>query len=490
MSNDHWFKQLIHGDRPATPERPELPRTIITPDDDRAGRWITTMLRASCEEVARTGEGRRNRTLYEKAFRVFRHVHGGYLGEYDARDALAAAARSCGLDDAEILRTINSAALGARDNPAVLELDDADEEPVPDCSFDFEPESPPDGVTTGWVPEDLGPYVDGTWVEPETGILVRVDGVGLLYPAHVHWFHGESESGKSWVAQYAVASVLGHGGKALYVDHESNPGEVVQRLISMGADPEAIRSGLTYVRPNVPVRMAIDEFKQLCQYEYAIAVIDGVTEAVTLDGTSSKDNDEIAVWMKRVPKQLARWSKSAVVCIDHVAKASETRGRFAIGGQHKMAGIDGAAYLIEPVAGLGKGVRGELKMSVAKDRPGSIRAHCGEFGENRLQEAARVVVDSSAGDGRTVVTVEAPKPGGDANRELLEQISRIVEGTPGISGALVEKFATGRAEKIRDALNVLVQDEYVEREIVHSRSIKYTSLRPYRVNPTSWDEPR
>jgi hypothetical protein len=37
----------------------------------------------------------------------------------------------------------------------------------------------------------------------------------------VHVFNGETESGKSWLAQAATAEVLCNGGTALYLDFES-----------------------------------------------------------------------------------------------------------------------------------------------------------------------------------------------------------------------------------------------------------------------------
>jgi hypothetical protein len=71
----------------------------------------------------------------------------------------------------------------------------------------------------------------------------------------------------------------------------------------------------------------------------------------------------------------------AVICIDHVTKNSgpHGRGRFAIGGQHKLAGVTGAAYLFEPMAPLSRAiteaVNGVVAVTITKDRPGHVRGH-------------------------------------------------------------------------------------------------------------------
>ncbi|MGH3814158.1 MAG: hypothetical protein ACRDUV_17195 [Pseudonocardiaceae bacterium] len=68
----------------------------------------------------------------------------------------------------------------------------------------------------------------------------------------MHWFQGEPESGKSWVAQHAAAEVLNDGGTVIYIDHESSPDAVVTRLLLLGVDRATIRARLLYVQPERP----------------------------------------------------------------------------------------------------------------------------------------------------------------------------------------------------------------------------------------------
>jgi hypothetical protein len=90
-----------------------------------------------------------------------------------------------------------------------------------------------------------------------------------------------------------------------------------------------------------------------------------------------KDNDDIATWMRLLPKQTADRTGAAVLLVDQVTKDCDTRGRFAIGGQAKRAALTGAAYTVEVAEPVGIGLRGAVVLGVAKDRPGYVRGRCG-----------------------------------------------------------------------------------------------------------------
>lgn len=481
------------------PRNPNAP--TVGADDERAQKWIAAMVKGCCDDIAATAKGGRRDAINVKSIRIGTFVHGGYLDERTAFEAVDLAARKAGLPDREggpleIEKEFRRGLEYAQQFPAVLQLDD---NYTVNPAFAFDPgdldalltadpdDDPDDEEPSSWQPVDLTGILDGTYHPPEPGLLHRSDGQGLLYPGHVHWMHGESESGKSWVAQAGVAGVLRSGGHVLYIDHESNPGEVVNRLLAMQVDTDSIRLRFDYVRPDVSAMRAAEAFAALLETNYDLIVIDGVTDAVGLDGVVSKDNDEIAGWMRRVPTALAKNTGGAVVCIDHVSKDTEGRGRFAIGGQHKMAGIDGAAYLVEPVEPLGQGLRGSLVMRIAKDRPGAIRPHCGKYNKvNRLQEAARVVIDSTQ-EGRTAVSINAPDVPEEGKpwrpTELMERVSRVVEERPGVSHRGVSQDVKGNKESINDAIKFLVQDGFMERDFDDRGWSSHRMVKPYRQVP-------
>lgn len=281
---------------------------------------------------------------------------------------------------------------------------------------DFQPlagvEATGQGERRGWDFEDLGPYLDGSYVAPKATALVRADGQHLLYPERVNWIQGESESGKSWVGQIACAQAALAGLDSLYVDFESNPGEVVNRWRLLGLEPDTIKTRIRYIRPDSPARLS-ENFATVLSHRYAVLVMDGVTDALGVEGKSMMDNDEVAGWIRTVLRPLATHTGAAVVCIDHVTKSKDERGRFAIGAQSKMAGLSGAAYVCEVRQQLGVGLCGVIELRVAKDRPGTIRA---------------VSVDYRPGDRTAAVATLTLDASGDPRRIGFE-VTPAVEGT-------------------------------------------------------------
>ena len=317
----------------------------------------------------------------------------------------------------------------------------------------------------------------------------------MLYPGRTHWAHGESESGKSWVAQIAIVRVILAGGRVLYLDHESDPQEVTARLMALGARAADLLDKLVYVRPDessMVVRNAAVVEKLLSE-AYALAVVDGVTDALGLDKASTKDTDEVAAWMRRMPRRIAKRTGAAVIAIDHVTKDPDSRGRFAIGSQAKMAGIDGAAFVIEPDGPLGEGLVGEVVLRVAKDRPGSLRRHGGTYRRaDRTQEIARITFDATDPK-RIEVTVTGPRRASETvdgepvrwrPTRLMERVSLVLEEHPeGLSSTAVQQLVTGKKDYIRQALDVLVLEGWVRRaEEVRGSATTYShySLHAYR----------
>lgn len=360
-----------------------------------------------------------------------------------------------------------------------------------------------DEPSASWLPIDLQPYTDGTFTPEEPTLLTRTDGQNLLYPGLVHDFHGESESGKSLIIQAQAARMIADGEPVLYIDFESSPQAVAGRLIDLGAPPANIVGCCTYVRPEAsPYAMVEhDAWNQLLANDYSLAVLDGVTDALVQFGAASKDNDLIVAWHRMVPRAIAKNTGAAVVLVDHVAKDTETRGRYALGGQAKMNALDGASYSIQVTKPLGKGLRGEIEMRIGKDRPGGIRPHCGTWdAKDRTQQAAIVTIDSTGenqhidvtfgepdtivGDGATAAQQTADdmfRPTG-----VMEKISRLLE----VARQKLPKAATIRAYRqdggvakqsvIYTAINLLIDEGYVEDETGPRGAIMLRSLRKYR----------
>jgi Bifunctional DNA primase/polymerase, N-terminal len=325
---------------------------------------------------------------------------------------------------------------------------------------------------SSWAPVELDAILDGTQERKRAELFPRMDlkedGTPqcLLYRGLIHSFHGESESGKSLVLMWEAVRLINEGHSVLWITFDSDPQEDVARALRMGARKDAIRQHLTYVKPDEPPSIAPAAYRALfyaqdgSAREYALAVIDGVTDAVLLfSGGSKGDPNEIFVQFSRIfPRRLADITGAAVVLIDHVAKDTEARGRFAIGAQAKMSQLTGAAYTVEPdqTAPTVNGI-GYVILRVGKDRPGDVRRASGpRRGRDRTQEAARIRVDDTGA--RTVVTVEPPVcdpfaagtvGGVDVPVEVMTSISGLLKDNPeGLSGRAVEGLIRERGQKV------------------------------------------
>lgn len=352
------------------------------------------------------------------------------------------------------------------------------------------------GDQSSWQPVDLGPILDGEWTPEHPDLMPRNDGQGLLYRGRVHSLHGESESAKSLIAQAESARVLTAGGTVAYLDFESDAASVTNRLLGLGAPPQAIRDRFTYIHPDESVsasQAATEGWRDLLASTVDLVIIDGVTDAMSVLGFNGGDpNADATGFIRRFCKRLADRTGAAVVIIDHVTKNSEGRGRFAIGGQAKMAGLTGAAYIVEPgPTPPMPGRVGSVVLRIAKDRPGGIRPHCSvrHRASDRTQEAATITFDSTGA--ATIVTVTAPTDtsASDSGNPatpfqptyLMEKVSRVLEPlTDPISVNAITQAVTGRRENIVRALDCLVTGGYVTRENGPRSTLLHRSTRPYR----------
>ena len=319
---------------------------------------------------------------------------------------------------------------------------------------------------SSWKPVNLAPLFDGTYERPETSLLLRTDGNYLLYQGKVHSLYGESESGKSWIAQIAVAEQLRQFKKVIYIDFESDAGDIVDRLKSLKVTQAEILQNFTYIKPEMQSDFRDPHWKALLEPNCAVLIIiDGVTEALSLWAKESKDNDAITAWMRQFPRAVAAASGAAVVLVDHVTKNAETRGRFAIGGQAKLATIDGAAYLVEPLEVLAPGRTGSLTVRVTKDRPGFVRKIAGMYRKSdRTQEVAVITIDSTRELMEYVVGVPLMEDEIVAGQmeKLDREIVTFVDTNPGATKSMATRGIKGQDSAVLARLEVLIRDGVLE----------------------------
>lgn len=327
-----------------------------------------------------------------------------------------------------------------------------------------------------WAPVDLAAVLDGTWRAPEPTVGRRSDGVGLFYPSKVHTVSSESEAGKTWFALSAVTDELSAGNHVVYLDFEDDEGGIVGRLLAMQNNPEVIRSRLHYLRPTEPLGNGIhlDDLRATVTESAAtLAVIDGITEAMTLHGLNPIDNKDVATFGRILPRRIANLGP-AVACLDHVTKSTEGRGRYAIGAVHKLNGLDGAAYILESRTPFGIGLDGKSTVRIAKDRPGQLRRHGLPRGGMVWYGDLSIV---SHDERFAEVEVKAPaarQPEPFRPTHLMAKVAASLDEHGELSGRQLQTLVGGKAATLRDALALLQIEGYVSNKSPHSLLKPYT----------------
>lgn len=315
--------------------------------------------------------------------------------------------------------------------------------------------------TSTWWPVSLRELLSGQRRASPPTVLTRDDGTALWYPGKVHSLAAEPEAGKSWLALHASAQQLAAGRHAVYLDFEDGPETAVERLLALGAHPEAIEERFHFIAPEG----ALDDEGQVAldvvlDQEPALVTIDGVTEAMGLLGLDLGSNADVARFMAGLVRPIVL-AGPATVLLDHVVKSRENRHRYALGAGHKLAAVD-VALTLEALTPFGRDRHGKSRLEVVKDRPGHLRAIA--RGGKLLGE-----FHLDARDGATEAWVDTPSPeasGPFRPTHLMAKVSDLLEQYPeGLSGAGIESLVHGKAQHIRAAITVLIHERHVT---VHS----------------------
>ncbi|GIJ25481.1 hypothetical protein Vqi01_06430 [Micromonospora qiuiae] len=342
-----------------------------------------------------------------------------------------------------------------------------------------------------WRPVDLTAVLEGTYQPPRATVGRRDDGIGLFYPGRMHTIASESEAGKTWLALLAVRAELEAGNGVLYLDFEDDEGGIVGRLLAMQTKPEHIRDRFAYVKPDDAIgalgnRQDLGDV--LGELRPTLAVLDGVTEAMSLHGLEMKDNTDVAAFGKLLPRWIADQGP-ATVALDHVTKNAEGRGRYAIGGVHKLNGLNGAGYVLENRRPFGVGLTGRSTVYITKDRPAQLRRHALPGREGLFWFGDLVVTSHEQEFVEPSLTPPTSSPDtGLRPTTVMTKVSRILSENPGgLSKNAIEQLAGGKAGVVRAALELLVNEGFVlqRRQGV---SMIHTHIRPFTIE--ALEEPR
>ena len=355
------------------------------------------------------------------------------------------------------------------------------------------PPNPPAGTRTEdtprpvptWRPRDLTDILNGTYQAPQPTIGRRDDGIGLFYPGRLHSVVGESEGGKTWFALLATACELNAGNSVVFIDFEDDAPGVVGRLLTLGVPPTAISERFAYVRPEEPLTAnfnKLDLGQAIHDLKPTFVPVDGVTEGMSMHGLELKDNSDVARFGRILLRPIAH-TGAAVATLDHVTKDREGRGRYAIGGVHKLNGLNGAMYVLENRTPFGVGVTGKSTVRISKDRPGQLRRHAlpHSSGMHWFADFTLTSHDETFAEASLATPIERTGPFRPTG--LMRKVSDALAGAPDpLSVRGVQDRVTGNKDAVRAALARLVDEGFAAMETGARNSQLHRLVKPFTEN--------
>lgn len=318
-----------------------------------------------------------------------------------------------------------------------------------------------------WRPRVLDNILDGSYKPPEPTVGSRDDGIGLFYPGRIHSAVGESEGGKTWFALLASLYEIKAGRNSVYIDFEDDAPGVIGRLLALGANPTDIRDHFAYIRPEEPLTEnwnKLDLGQAIGDLKPTFVPVDGVTEGMSMHGMELKDNTDVAKFGRMLLRPIAE-TGAAVTTLDHVVKDKEGRGRYAIGGVHKLNGLNGAMYVLENRKAFGVGVTGVSTVRIAKDRPGQLRRHGlpHSSGMHWFADLSLKSHDETFAEVSLAAPVEQTGPFRPTG--LMKKVSDSLAGArEALSVRGIQDRVTGNKDAVRKALACLVDEGFVSAE--------------------------
>ena len=230
-----------------------------------------------------------------------------------------------------------------------------------------------------WKPIDAAAAFAAGLESPKAEVLARKDGLCLFYKGRIHSVIGPPEANKTWLVLLGVVQEIENGNRVMMIDFEDHYAGVASRLLDLGLTQEQIIRFFIYIRPDqkfgTTAQKQVQELiEDSTQTEVTFVAIDGVTEAMSIEGQKTDSDEGVATFYKTLPRWLADLGP-AVVMIDHVTKSAESNGSDARGSGHKRGGLDGSSISAECIDKFSRGRHGKSYLTLAKDRPAGVRSN-------------------------------------------------------------------------------------------------------------------
>lgn len=349
---------------------------------------------------------------------------------------------------------------------------------------------------------DLEAIMDG--VEPILPKLgLRDDSAtALLYAPGINWLSGEPGHGKSLLGLWWCVQEMRKGRYVVYLDWEGTAQGVVSRMVEMGITKDELRL-MKYVRRSDPWdAVSLSHLRKLAEdAKPSLVVFDAVAGAMEAEGLDPESNPDTEKWVAGLPIWLTKATECGVLCIDHVSKDKEKRGRWPIGAVRKLGRAD-VAYGLDMRQPAGVGITSGGRLLVHKDRYGSLAQHQQGF---NVAEVAIHSQPTDNGSHSLYVFLSTPQPRMDDMRPdpvmdgyerpptsagqwtptwYMEQVSKLLEaaGEEGLTEARMRAVLGKNANRIAQACEALARSRHIWRSKPRTPWILQT---PYRAPATT-----
>jgi hypothetical protein len=206
----------------------------------------------------------------------------------------------------------------------------------------------------------------------------------------------------------------------------------------------------------------------------SLVVLDSFTAALSLHGCDSNSGAEVERFYPLIVNSL-RAQGAGVLLLDHVTKSKDTRGRFSIGSERKLAAAD-VHLSFEAVRPFGRGKSGLVKITTHKDRPGHLPR----------PRAAELELTSDPETGAITWQIR-PAEHTDLHHSfrptnLMEKVSSYVEVCAGDAPSRnnVEENVSGKRDFVRLAIDALLAEGYLDEKPGPRNARLLISARSYR----------
>lgn len=272
---------------------------------------------------------------------------------------------------------------------------------------------------------------------------------GLLYRGKRHVVSGEPESVKTLIVWALALDAIRAGMSIACLDFEMGPEATRTLLVDLGATDAELERVL-YIEPGgPPTKHDILMIKSVATDIVIIDAAIGAYDVSGLDDMNRKDAERFArLWVRPLFQ-----CGIATVVLDHVTKASEGRGKYTIGSERKVGGVD--VHLgFEIITQLTRGTSGLVKVRVHKDRPGFLhRPHPAEIALSSDPDTHAITWDIRA----ATETTSGWQP-----TVIMGKVSTFLEQqTDPVSRNNVERSLGGTAQWVRRAMDELIQAGHV-----------------------------